>query len=315
MANAMILAAGFGTRMRPLSALRPKCLMPVMNRPLLGLWLKRMADWGFERVVVNTHYLADRVRAYLDQAGPWGLEVLISHEPVILGTGGGPVAARPMLGGEPFLLANSDVISTIQAPRLLAGLHAQKALAVLALVDEPRFNTVAVEGPNLLGFKGDSGLPPGADWLTYTGMAALAPGLLDYLPREGESSLVDALRRAMADGEKVLGMRLPGYWDDLGTPERYLSLHRELTQAPPADLGFLASDSPLVLADGAKVSPQARLSGFAVLGEGVVIGDGAGVSDSVLLPGAKVLPGVRVHGAVLGDGYVASSDINGGAHA
>ena len=315
MANAMILAAGFGTRMRPLSNVRPKCLMPVMNRPLLGLWLHRLAAWGVERAVVNTHHLAAQVEDFLAENRPDGLEVRISREPVLLGTGGGLVAARNMLGERPFLLGNSDVLSTMEAPLLLEALLERGALAVLGLADQPRFNTVATQGGKVLGFQGDAALPPDARWLTYTGLAAISPRLLDYLPPKGESSLIDGLRTAMAGGERVLGRELPGYWNDLGTPERFWALHRDLTQTPPPGLEDLRPAARVVMAPGARAAQNAYLSGFAVLGQGAVIQSGARAHDSILLPGARVARGVAVRSAVLGDGFVARKAIEGGAHA
>ncbi|MCB2225227.1 MAG: NDP-sugar synthase [Desulfarculaceae bacterium] len=314
--RAMILAAGLGTRMRPLTDKRPKCLMPVMNRPLLGLWLERMAAWGVERAVVNTHYLAPMVERWLAEQGDNGLEVVESHEPVILGTGGGLVAARDALGNHPFLLANSDVLATARLPLLIERLEASGALAVLGLIDRPEINTVALDqGLGVLGFKGDAGLPGDARWLTYSGLAAIHPRLLDYLPGEGYSTLVEGVRAALAVGGLVLGQRLEGFWDDLGAPERYWELHRTLFEAPPPGLEALAPEGRLVLAPGAEISPEAEVDGFAVLGPGAVVAAGARLKDSLLLPGARILPGAEVSKAVLGDGFAASGRLQGGAHA
>ncbi len=313
--RAMILAAGLGTRLRPLTDKRPKCLMPVMNRPLLGLWLGRLASWGVERAVVNTHHLAGQVRAYLEQQAPPEIEVAISHEPEILGTGGGPLAARGQLGTEPFLLVNSDVLATARVPALLERLEAQDALAVLGLVDEPRFNTVALdlEG-RVLGFKSQEGPNP-PRWLTYSGLAALSPRLLDYLPATGYSTLVQGLQAAIAAGERVLGQPLEGFWDDLGTPERLIMLHRRLAHDPPAGLRGLSPEGPLLLGRGARLENGAQVKGFAVLGEGAVVEPGALLNEVVLLPGARVAAGAVVERAVLGDGYLACGRIQGGAHA
>lgn len=313
--RAMILAAGYGTRLRPLTDRRPKCLMPVMNRPLLGLWLGRLAAWGVDRAVVNTHHLADQVQAYLRVHGPRGLEVAVSHEPEILGTGGGPVAARELLGPEPFLLVNADVLATARVPALLETLEAEDAVAVLGLVDEPRFNTVALDqAGRVLGFKNQPGLTA-PRWLTYSGLAALSPRLLDYLPASGHSTLVQGLVAALAAGEAVLGQPLEGFWDDLGTPERLIMLHRRLAQDPPAGLRGLSPEGPLLLGPGARLENGARVKGFAVLGEGAVVEPGALLSEAVLFPGARVAAGVMVEQAVLGDGFHARKNIKGGAYA
>ena len=312
----MLLAAGRGTRLRPLTTRRPKCLMPVMNRPLLGLWLERLAAAGARRVVVNTHHLARQVHAYLREQAPPELEVVVSHEPEILGTGGGLVAARSSLGEAPFLLANADVVCSAELVPLLEQLQAQGAAAVLGLVDDPRFNTVAVDGRGrVLGFRGEPGLEGVAAWRTYTGLAAIHPRLLHHLPARGYSSLVDAFRRAIAAGEAVLGLGLEGFWDDLGTPRRLWALHRDLARGRRPELAGLAPQEPVVRGEGAAVEPKAQVEGFCVLGPGARLEAGAWVRDVVLLPGARVCTGAVVEEAVLGDGFTARGHIRGGAHA
>jgi len=313
--HAMVLAAGLGTRLAPLTGRRPKCLMPVMNRPLLGWWLDRLASLGAARAVVNTHHLAPLVRAWLAQRPGDGLEVRESHEPVILGTGGGLVAAREALGPEPFLLVNADVLAADDPRPLLARRAEDDAIAVLGLVDDPRFNSVALDRRGrVLGFRGQDLPAAPAAWRTYAGLAALRPDLLDYLPAIGFSTLVEGLSAALAGGRLVRGLALPGFWDDLGTPERLLDLHRRLIQDPPPGLADLAPSGPLVRGQGAIVDPSARVEGFCVLGPNARLEAGAWVRDSLLLPGAVVTAGARVADAVLGDGCLARGEIAGGAH-
>lgn len=313
--RAMVLAAGFGTRLAPLTNLRPKCLMPVGRRTLLGLWLERLAGWGVGSAVVNTHHLAEKVRARLEQGWP-GLEVMESFEPEILGTGGGVVAAQAALGENPFLLLNADVITSAQLPPLLDALRSADAVAVTGLKNDPRFNTVAVDGnARVLGFKGDLGLPADASWLTYTGLAAIHPRLLKYLPPSGHSSLVLGLRNAIIAGETVLGLELDGFWDDLGTPERLLLLHRDLARGALPEIATLVGKGPFWLENDAQIARDANLHGFVLAGRGVRVDKGALVKNSLLLPGARVQAGVGVENAVLGDGFVARGNIKGGAHA
>jgi mannose-1-phosphate guanylyltransferase len=314
--RAMILAAGLGTRLRPLTLKRPKCLMPVMNKPLLGLWLDQLASLGVEEALVNTHHLAAQVQDYL-RRGPWGgLGVGVSHEPEILGTGGGLVQARAWLGEESFLLVNADVVPGLMLSPLMDKLKQSGALAVLGLVDAPRFNTVALDDQcRVRGFKGDANVDGRLLWRTYSGLAALDTRLLDYLPARGYSTLVQGLSKALAQGEMVLGQALPGFWDDLGTPESLLALHRALLGEPPPGLKHLAQPGPLVAAPGARVERGAVVEGFCVMGAGAVIKAGARVIDSLLLPSAVVEAGAVVAGAVLGDGFVARGHIRGGAHA
>ncbi len=312
----MVLAAGLGSRLMPLTQHRPKCLMPVMNRPLLGLWLERLAGWGIGEVVVNTHHLAPMVEDWLERDPPPGLRVRLSHEPEILGTGGALVQARERLGNQPFLLLNADVICSAHLPRLEERRRQEGALAVLGLVRDRRFDTVALDqGGKVLGFKGRPLAGVARRWLTYSGLAALAPPFLDFLPRDGYSTLVDGLLAAIQAGQPVLGLELEGTWDDLGTPERLWALHRDLAGPGRPGLECLRPPGPILAAPGARLEPGARVEGFCVLGAGARIEGGARVRDSLLLPGAVAAAGSRVSRAILGDRFMARGEISGGAHA
>ncbi|MGD8564525.1 MAG: sugar phosphate nucleotidyltransferase [Desulfarculaceae bacterium] len=314
--NAMILAAGKGTRLMPLTQVRPKCLMPVMNRPLLGLWLGRLNAMGLSRVIVNTHHLSEKVNKWLTRFPPATMEVLKSHEPQILGTGGGLVKARTMLGPEPFLLVNADVIYASDLAPLAAEQAHSGAMAVLGLVDEPKINTVAVGGEGqILGFASDQEEISPARWRTYSGLAAISPELLSFLPASGYSTLVDGIKAALAQGALIKGFELTGFWSDLGEPQGLLDLHRRLINEPPPELAHLAPGEPRVVANEARIDNQAQVKGFAVLGREAVIRPGAEVEDVILYPKAEVLPGAKVKNAILGDGFLARGDLSGGAYA
>lgn len=314
--QAMILAAGHGKRLLPLTERRPKCLMPVANRPLLGLWFGRLVSLEVDKVVINTHHLADQVKRWLVKLRPAMMEVLTSHEPELLGTGGGLVKARTLLGETPFLLVNADVLCTADLFPLMRSLENTGAVAVLGLVDDKRFNTVAVSPQGkVLGFKGDQGIPADALWRTYSGLAAISPRLLDFLPPSGYSSLVEGLRAAIQAGELVAGASLDGFWDDLGTPQRLLEVHRLLAFTPPPNLRHLRFREPVLVANEAHVHPEAKVEGFVALDRGARIEAGARVKDSVLFAGARVAEGAVVQDAILGDDFVAQGEITGGAHA
>jgi len=312
----MLLAAGFGTRLKPLTNKRPKCLMPLRNATLAGFWLTRLGGFGAERVVVNTHHLAGAVRAFLAQPAQGWPPVTESHEPEILGTGGGLVAARHLLGEDPFLLVNGDVAASDDLTPLLRRLREERALAVLGVVDAPRFNSVAVaNGDQVAGFQGDDGLPTNARMLTYSGLAAIHPQLLDYLPSQGFSSLVGAFRGALAAGRKITAHPLAGFWDDLGAPQRLLQLNLDLASGRREDLAAILPPGAVSIHPEARVSPLATLRGACVLGAGSRVEEGAMVKDSLLLPGAVVAAGARVSNAVLGDDFLARGVLDGGAHA
>ncbi|MCB2185903.1 MAG: nucleotidyltransferase family protein [Deltaproteobacteria bacterium] len=312
--QAMILAAGLGTRLLPLTQRRPKCLMPVMNQPLLGLWLAQLAARGVLRAAVNTHHLAPQVREFLARETPAGLLVHESHEPTILGTGGGLVRLRDFWGSEPFLLVNADVLAEDDPGPLLAELRRRRAVACLGLVDWPQVNSVAVDDQGLVrGFRDQAPSGAGLNWLTYSGLAAISPELLNFLPKSGYSSLVDGLKAALAAGRPVLGRRLTGYWNDLGAPARLLAAHRRLFRDPPPGLAGLAAAGATLLAPGVSLPPSVAVRGFLAAESGAVVGPEAEVAEVVMLRNAVIAPGARVRATVLGEGAVARGELVGEA--
>lgn len=221
--KAMILAAGRGERLRPITDDVPKPLLEVGGKPLIAWHLERLSAAGVDEVVVNLGHLGDRIRSALEPGGRFGVKVHFSQEPPgALETGGGILNALPLLGDAPFLLLNGDCWSDLDPAGLeLAG----GDLAQLALVDNPPHNPA-----------GDFALARGRvhnqgdHMLTYAGIAVLHPELLQGC-RPGRFPLTPLLRRA-ADDDRVAGLHHAGAWFDVGTPERLQSLRDYLAGGP-----------------------------------------------------------------------------------
>lgn len=208
--KAMILAAGKGERMRPLTLTRPKPLIEVNGRPLIEHHIQALAAAGITELVINHAWLGDQLEAVLGDGSRLGVSIRFSAEDEPLETGGGIFRALPLLGSEPFMLINGDIRTDVDfaALALPAG-----CLAHLVLVDNP------VHHPT-----GDFGLVEGritleaSEKLTYSGIAVLHPQLFSDCTA-GAFKLVDVLRPAIVAGQ-VSGQRLAGRWVDVGTLER-----------------------------------------------------------------------------------------------
>ncbi len=208
--KAMILAAGKGERMRPLTLTRPKPLIEVNGRPLIEHHIQALAAAGITDLVINHAWLGDQLEAVLGDGSRLGVSIRFSAEGEPLETGGGIFRALPLLGSEPFMLINGDIRTDVDfaALALPAG-----CLAHLVLVDNP------VHHPS-----GDFGLVDGqitleaSEKLTYSGIAVLHPQLFSRCTA-GAFKLVDVLRPAIVAGQ-VSGQRLAGRWVDVGTLER-----------------------------------------------------------------------------------------------
>lgn len=301
--KAAILAAGLGTRLRPLTHIIPKALAPVLNRPLLGIILTRLEAAGCVQAAVNTHHLGEQVLHFLGTGGPWGLQVQVSHEPEILGTGGGLRNLARVLGQEPFLAVNADILTDLDFQDLY-GRRDARALATLVLQDCPSFNNVWVDREGYLLGVGERPAGAAGPPLAYTGVQVVSPELLAWLPGEGPLDLVAAWRRAIAARERLATVTAAGhFWQDLGSREAYLTAHRRLLAGESPRLAGLLGPltDPFVDRD-ARVGARVEMGGCVCLGRGVRVGEGAALKDTVVLEQAVIAPGVNLAGCVVAAG-------------
>ncbi len=231
--EALLLAAGFGSRLKPLTDSIPKPLVPVAGLPVIAHNLQRLSDSGFKRVFINLHYLAEQIRDYVGDGSKWGLEVGFSYEPEILDTGGAISAIRDQLFGANLLVLNSDVV--IGKDLLLSDFvqdfsnRHHGAVASLILRPDPeadRFGSFAIDSNDRIIRMLDAVSPTdGAvcqTGLMFTGISVLSSSLLSTLPQAGTkfSLTKDVYRTAILDGAFLASYRYNGYWNDIGTPER-----------------------------------------------------------------------------------------------
>lgn len=227
MMRAMILAAGRGERMRPLTDHTPKPLLKVAGRPLIDWHLHNLARAGLRQVVVNHAWLGEKIRTYLGDGSNWNLEIRHSPEEQALETAGGIARALPWLGNEPFLVINGDVWTDWQASEAIG--HAQRLLdsashqAHLIMVPNPVQHP---QGDFLLrdGLVQEPGAPlsattQGDPTYTFSGIGIYKPAFFEGVPADKPVALAPLLRKAMQSGQ-ILGSLYMGRWYDIGTRER-----------------------------------------------------------------------------------------------
>ena len=326
----MILAAGLGTRMRPLTDRLPKPLLPLMLVPMLGHLLAQLRRQGVREVVVNGHHLADRLAAWLGDGSRWGLRLAFSHETEILGTAGALKNAAAHLRGAPFLVINADVLIDVDLQALWAWHRARGALVTMVVRPDPAARDsrpVMVDDHDRV--RQISGRPPGPDTgpqhqgADFTGVQVVEPEVLDAIPANRfVSTTADTYPLLLQEGRPVLACRHHGYWLDVGVPARYLQAHWDLldgrlaaswTDQLPAGSRVLrrvagqripgaALHPPVVLGAGATLGQGARVGPYAVLGAGCRLGPDAAVSESVLGDNATVGAGAVLRRCILAPG-------------
>jgi NDP-sugar pyrophosphorylase family protein len=296
--KAMVLAAGLGLRMRPLTLLRAKPALPVLNRPLLHWTMERLARAGAKEVVVNLHHLPETVTGALGSGRRWGLRIRYSHEPVILGTGGGPRRVRGWFGREPLLLVNGDVLFDLDLRRLLTAHRATGARATLALRRNPvprAYSPVVTDrSGRILSIAGRPRRARGFVTM-FASVHVLDPALLDRLPEGASDSVHDLYVPLLAEGAHLQGVRTEGAWYDFGRPALYRDAQLRLVPGRGRDRVLVDAE--------ARVAATARLR-LSVVGGGARVAGGARVERSVLWDGAVVEAGARVCGAIVATGGV-----------
>ncbi|PYP86640.1 MAG: nucleotidyltransferase [Candidatus Angelobacter sp. Gp1-AA117] len=242
--KAMVLAAGLGTRLRPLTNDRPKALVEVGGKTLLEITLDRLRESGVREVIVNVHHFADLMIDYLGKHNNFGMRIEISREDILLDTGGGLKKAAWFFlensgADEPFILHNVDVISTIDLYSM-AQFHVEhQALATLAVQQRQTSRYMLFDDQlQLCGRRSakddkteivrhSSQLQP----LAFSGIHVISPRLLSMMTQEGVFSIIDTYLRFANQGEKILGFRADEYyWRDLGKPESLTQAEQDLKQ-------------------------------------------------------------------------------------
>ena len=209
--KAMVLAAGLGTRLQPLTDTRPKALVEIAGRTLLEITLERLRAFGIDRVIINVHHFADTVIEYLNAKNNFGMHIQISREEDLLDTGGGLKKAAWFFSGdtEPLVLHNVDVITTIDLRSMAQYHNDNRVLATLAVQDRPTSRPLAFDENLQL-----SGLGAG---FAFSGIHVISPQLLPRLTEDGAFSIIDSYLRFASEGEKILGFRADQYsWRDVG---------------------------------------------------------------------------------------------------
>ena len=230
--KAMILAAGLGTRLRPLTNTIPKPLLPIAGTPLIVWNLLLLKRHGFHDVVINLHHLGPMIEQAVGNGSRYGLRIIYSREPAILGTGGGLKQAEPHFSGESVLVLNGDTLVELDLGALCTFHQQHDAVATLVLRKDPEaaeWGLVEMDSNNRIvriTGRGRTDQVPTQPRM-FAGIHVLRPRLLRDVPKGVASTIIDPYVAAIQRGETVLGYDCEGYWSDIGTPERYAQTEQD----------------------------------------------------------------------------------------
>ena len=315
--TAFVLGAGLGTRLRPLTEHRPKPLVPIFDKPLITFAFDHLMASGVRRFVVNTHHCADAYTALLgmknNEAIYRGCPIQFSHEPVLLETGGGIKRAAPLLGEEPFIVYNGDVLADFPLDSLIEAHQGSGNLATLALRSEGAERRIQWDQPSGLitdmrGLIGGRTEPA----FLFTGISIISPEVLNHIPDGEIVSIIPVLVDLLRAGGRIGGVVIDeGDWFDIGNINSYMEVH-SIIASRKQGISYLEKAWPTSIQNTAHIDSTAEILGCTIIGEGASIGARARLENVIVWPGENVVAGSTIKNAVISNGTVTQSSCSHG---
>ena len=297
----LVLAAGLGTRLFPLTEFRAKPAVPFLNRPIIRYALDLLTEAGAKEIAVNLHHQADTVRAAVaDSPG-----VSFSFEPEILGTGGAIANLRDFLDGDDFIVCNGKIYFEERLSTMVAFHREARSLVTLALAPmagNEEFNPVYLDSDlRVTGF-GPSHAPGlGEQPFVFTGVHVISPAVLDLIPEGPSDSVRDLYSRLIAERQPIHGYISESYWCEISTPPRYLAKSLDvLSRRGQANLGtrLLGNCSRVIAGAGSLVDESARLDSC-ILWEDVTVGANTRLKNVIVADNITLPAGLRLENSIV----------------
>lgn len=334
--RAMILAAGLGTRLRPLTRLMPKPMAPVLNVPVMEHIVALLREAGFTEVITNVSYMPESIRAHFGDGSEFGIELSYSEESEPLGTAGGVGKVREFLSGDDdFLVISGDALTDIELGAMREAHGSREGIATLAtkrVEDTSQFGVAITDAEGRIsGFQEKPDPAEALSDLANCGIYMFSSEIFDYFPGEGHRSpagdpdqppgfvdwAMDVFPALLEGDVPFHAHEIDAYWNDIGSIEEYLQGnfdalegrlrvegHSQVADGVYADEGSdldgVKVSPPVLIGSGCAIGAGAEMQGPVVIGDGCHVGGGAMVRGAVVLPGAALGPGTMVVGGVYG---------------
>jgi len=320
--RAMVLAAGLGERIRPLSDWLPKPLLPIANCPVMGHVLRHLGGHGFTEIVANTHYRPEEIIDHFGAGSEYGVNLTFSHEEELLGAAGGVRRCKEFFGDETFLVTGADDLTTMDLTALLAAHREAGAIASIGLVEVEQTSEYGIvvtdEAGRIQRFvEKPQGKAPSRT--ANTQIYVFEAEIFEFIPPDQAYDFgFDAFPAMVEAGVPFYGFQLPGYWRDIGNVSDYLEAHVDVLEGklgpsiPGHEIapGIWVGDgcgidesadltAPLLLGDRCRVRAKAQLGGGSSVGAGVIVEREAALWRSVVWQGAKVPEWAKLEDAVV----------------
>jgi mannose-1-phosphate guanylyltransferase len=317
--KALILAGGFGTRLRPISCTRPKTLFPILNKPLLESIFERLAKNDVKEVIMAVNRLTEfyikkqRIQEY-------GLEIKYSIDPPKkpLGTAGPIKYAENLIGkSDSFLVLNGDIFADINYKEIIKIHKEKQALATIALYkvkDPTRYGSVEIANNNQITQfieKPKKGMAPTN--LINAGIYVLDPALFQYIEKDKAVSMEREIFPIIVEQKKLYGFKMQGLWMDIGKPAGYLQANKILLETYNKKIKNRKKNSaiknPVSIDTDVKIGLKTIIGPYTVIGKNVSVGNGTHIIESVIFPDVKIQDCTKIMGAIIGEGVIIGKNV------
>jgi mannose-1-phosphate guanylyltransferase len=300
----MLLAAGLGTRLRPITYEVPKPLVPVLGTPVMEHIVRLLARHRFDDVICNLHYFPDQIERRFGDGSEWGVRLSYSHEQELLGTAGGVRNVRDHFGDQTFLIISGDALTDIDLTALWEAHKAKGGIATLSLkrVDDPSQIGVVIVGEDgrIQGFQEKPDPAEALSDLGNCGIYVMEPEIFDYFPdRPFVDWALDVFPTLLEQDVAFYGHEITEYWNDIGNIKEFRQgnfdalageVNVEIDGGRVNPAGLELDEEPVYVGEGCEIGSDVRLTGPLVLGDRCHVGEGASIRESVLWPGTEVAP-------------------------
>lgn len=287
--KALILAAGFGKRLRPLTLKRPKALVPVLNIPVIERNIHFLRSHGITEIIINTHHLYKHIENYISE-NDFGVPIRTIFEPHILGTGGAIKNVSSFWGSEPFLVMNADIITDIDISKAYEWHIRNDSLVTLILHDYPHFRKIVLdENHSITQIKKEEDSAS----FSFTGIHILNSEIINYMP-DGAFDIIDFYREMIKRGIIIKGyISSKHYWTDVGTIKDYIKANREALK-----------DLITVLDKSSLVNPSVTFIDWAIVGKKCVIEKDCLIARSILWENTIIKEGTKIEDSIITGGVI-----------
>jgi mannose-1-phosphate guanylyltransferase len=295
--QAFILAAGRGTRLRPLTDDLPKPLVPIFQKPLITFALDHLIDAGVSRFVINTHRLPELFRAFFAENSYAGHSITLVHEPDLLETGGGIKNVERYLGSELFITYSGDVLTNMDLPPLIDEHFRRGNDVTLALRNTGLASDVALRDHHVVDLANRYGTTGNLD---FANVAVWNPSIFKQIPSRQKISFIPIVADWIGKSGKIGGLVMnDGKWFNIGSRAEYLEVHRTILREHWMPYYIRTREWPERVAKSATVDPSAEVRGCSVVGENCHVDAGAVLEDTILWPASQIASKSQLHSCIV----------------